>query len=135
MSSDENLAVAQAFLGAIGSNAAPSRVSAMFAEDVMFEIPGDIGALPWIGRMTGRAAVESFVTDAGNLLKRERFEVLDILASATRVAILGELSSRVVASGRLIEMSFAIVLTVNGGKISRFLMLEDSFAVSAAART
>jgi ketosteroid isomerase-like protein len=107
----------------------------MFDENVVFEIPGDIGALPWIGRMTGRAAVENFLTHAGNLLKRERFEVLDILASATRAAILGELASRVVASGRLIEMSFAIVLSVNNSKISRFLMLEDSFAVSAATRT
>lgn len=32
------------------------------------------------------------------------------------------------------ETSFAIVLSVAGGQITRFLMLEDSFAVSRVAR-
>ncbi len=106
----------------------------MFADDVVFELPGDAGALPWIGRKTGHAAVERFIEGTGSLLPQERFEVLDILVSDTRAAIIGELMSRVVATGRLIESPFAIILAVSGGKISRFLMLGDSFAVSAAAR-
>ena len=134
MTVDQNRAIADELLGAIGSNADPKNIAAMFTVDVVFEVPGDFCALPWIGRQTGRAAVEQFVSNAGDLLARERFDVLDILASDTRAAVLGELASRVVATGRLIEMSFAIILTVSEGKISRFLMLEDSFAVSNAAR-
>ena len=115
MTVDQNRAIADELLGAIGSNADPKNIAAMFTEDVVFEVPGDLGALPWIGRQTGRAAVEQFVSNAGDLLARERFDVLDILASDTRAAVLGELASRVVATGRLIEMSFAIILTVSDG--------------------
>jgi hypothetical protein len=33
-----------------------------------------------------------------------------------------------------LKAAFAIVLTISGSEITRFLMLEDSFAVSRAAR-
>jgi ketosteroid isomerase-like protein len=33
----------------------------------------------------------------------------------------------------VVETSFAIILTIADGEISRFQMLEDSFAVSRAA--
>jgi ketosteroid isomerase-like protein len=48
--------------------------------------------------------------------------------------ILGELATTVKRTHRTIEGSFAIVLTISGGRITRFQMLEDSFAVSQAAR-
>ena len=35
----------------------------------------------------------------------------------------------------MIESAFAIILTVSDSKISRFQRLEDSFAVSRAARS
>ena len=38
------------------------------------------------------------------------------------------------ATGKLIETPFAIVLTIASGKIGRFLMLENRVAVSVAAR-
>jgi hypothetical protein len=38
------------------------------------------------------------------------------------------------ATGKLIDSAFAIVLTFSDAKIASFLMLEDSFAVSMAAR-
>jgi ketosteroid isomerase-like protein len=46
--------------------------------------------------------------------------------------IVGELASRVKSTGQTVETAFA--LTVSGGEITRFRMLEDSFAVSRAAR-
>ena len=38
------------------------------------------------------------------------------------------------STGKIIKTDFAIVLTVANGEIVRFQMLEDSFAVSKAAR-
>ena len=37
-------------------------------------------------------------------------------------------------TGKIIETNFPIMLTVANGEIVRFQMLEDSFAVSQAAR-
>lgn len=49
------------------------------------------------------------------------------------VVAIGELSSRVKATGRLIETPFAFVFTIKEGKIVRYRMLEDSYAVAIAA--
>ena len=62
-----------------------------------------------------------------------RLDIDDILASDTRAIILGSLASRVKQTGKVIETFFAIILTIADGQITRFQMLEDSFAVSRAA--
>ncbi|MBV6688043.1 nuclear transport factor 2 family protein [Xanthomonas euvesicatoria pv. physalidis] len=134
MSMQNNLAIAQNFLEKIGSGASPEAIAAMFSADLQWHIPGDPSALPWIGRRSGRGAVEAFVRDSGTLMERIPFEVHDLLASNDRAVIVGELASRITASGKLIETPFTIVLTITGNEISHFLMLEDSFAVAAAAR-
>jgi uncharacterized protein len=134
MSTTETLQVAQAFLQAIGSGAKPDTILAMFAEDVAFELPGDADAFPWVGRSAGRAAVARLLDGLQRLIILEQFDVQDIVAGEIRAVILGKLGSRVIATGKLISSPFAIVLTVTGGTISGFLMLEDSFAVSAAAK-
>jgi ketosteroid isomerase-like protein len=62
------------------------------------------------------------------------FDIKDVLASDDRAIILGHVQSRIKATGKLIDSEFAIVLTFAGAKIASFLLLEDSFAVSLAAR-
>jgi hypothetical protein len=99
---------------------------------VEFEIAGDIGALPWIGRKSGRSAASDFIRDTRRLIERIRFDVQDILAAENLAVILGELVSRINATGKMVESAFALILTVSGGEITRFQMLEDSFAVSRA---
>ena len=41
---------------------------------------------------------------------------------------------KVNATGKIIESPFALIFYVSGGEITSFQMLEDSFAVSQAAR-
>ncbi len=40
-------------LEGIGQGRDPEAIAAPFAEDLVFEIQGDEGAMPWIGRATG----------------------------------------------------------------------------------
>jgi hypothetical protein len=42
--------------------------------------------------------------------------------------------SKVKRTAKIINTDFAIILTIANGEIVRFQMLEDSFAVSQAAR-
>ena len=72
--------------------------------------------------------------DSRALLEPIRFEVHDILANDDRAVILGSLASKLKSNGQVMTTDFAIVLTVAEGEIVRFQMLEDSFAVSRAAR-
>jgi len=134
MNRERNSQIAQQLLSSIGSEAGPDSIAAVFAADALFEIAGDVGALPWLGKASGREAAAEFIRGTRKLLNRVRFEVEDILSSDERAVIVGELATRVNATGKLIESAFAIILTIANGEITRFQMLEDSFAVSRAAR-
>ena len=128
-----NLAIAQQLLAKLGSGAAPEEVARMASEDVSFEIPGNENAFPWIGMKIGRQAFTEFVRDQRELLVSHVFRVDDILASDTRAVIVGELSGIVKKSGKRVATYFTIILTIAGGQIRRFQMLENSYAASQAA--
>jgi ketosteroid isomerase-like protein len=135
MSHQQNIAIARKLLEGIGSGQDPAEIAALFDADLVFEIQGDDGVLPWIGRKTGRQAVADFVRDIRALTESVSFEVEDILASESRAAIIGALQTRIKATGKIIKTQFAIVLTITGDVVTRYQMLEDSFDVSKAART
>jgi uncharacterized protein len=135
MSLPQNIAIAQKFLEGIGSGRAPAEIAAMFGADLVFEIQGDDGVLPWIGRKTGRQAIADFIRDIRALTEPVAFDVEDILASDARAAIIGALQTRIKTTGKITATQFAIILTITGGIVTRFQMLEDSFDVSQAART
>jgi ketosteroid isomerase-like protein len=134
MSAEQNHSIAQQLLTRLGQGESPESIAELFSPDLDFEIPGDIGALPWIGYHKGRIAAADFVRNTRSLTERVRFDVDDILASDHRAIILGSLATRLKSTGKLIETTFAIVLTIASGHIARFQMLENSFAVSQAAR-
>lgn len=135
LSKEQTTLIAQQLLAGIGTEANPDELAELFISDVQFEVPGDTGALPWIGRKTGRNAASDFFRDTQRLIEHVRFDVQGILADESRAVIIGELTSTVKATGRIIESPFALILTISGGKITRFQMLEDTFAVSRAARS
>jgi len=129
-----SLQLAQKYLALMASGAEPDEIARLFGESMEWEIAGDTGVLPWIGKSSGKSAISDFVRDSRAMLERMSFEVHEILASENRAVILGSLASRVKRTGKIIRTDFAIVLTASNGEIIRFQMLEDSFAVSQAAR-
>ena len=135
MSGQQNIAIAQKFLEGIGSGQNPAEIAALFTADLVFEIQGDDGVLPWIGRKTGRQAIADLIRDIRALTESVSFEVEDILASERRAAIIGALRTRIKATGKITATQFAIILTVTGDLVTRFQMLEDSFDVSKAAHS
>jgi ketosteroid isomerase-like protein len=132
MSHQKNTAIAQEFLEGIGGGGDPDEIATLFAADLVFEIQGDDGVLPWIGRKTGRQAVAGFIRGIRALTEPVTFDIEDILASDSRAAIVGALQTRIKATGKVIATQFAIILTITGDVVTRFQMLEDSFCVSKA---
>jgi ketosteroid isomerase-like protein len=134
MSQVNNIIMAQQLLSGIGEGKSPDTLATMFAEDLRFEIQGDDGVLPWIGRKTGRQAAADFFREIRLLTEPVKFEVEDILGSPNRAVIVGELATRIKSSGKENHSQFAIILTISGDKITRFQMLEDSFDLSRTVR-
>jgi ketosteroid isomerase-like protein len=133
MNAQSNLQLAQQFLEKLGANASPEEMAALCLPDLAWHIPGDTSAQPWIGAKRGHQALTDFLRDTALRLTREAFDVEDVLSSDRRAVIVGHLQSRVNATGKRIDSHFAIVLTFSGDKIASLLVLEDSFAVSAAS--
>ena len=134
VSREHNLKIAQTILGAIGAGEDPGSIAKHFAETVSVEIQGDDGVLPWIGKRTGRKALIDFIRGTREAVTQESLAVEDVLASENRAVVVGRLASVINRTKKRVETDFAIVMTISAGTVTRFQMLEDSFAVSAAAR-
>jgi ketosteroid isomerase-like protein len=134
MSEQQNIAIAKKLLEGIAGGQDPDAIAVLFDGNLMFEIQGDDGVLPWIGRKTGRRAIADFIRDIRALTEPISFDVEDILASKSRAAIVGALRTRINATDKITTTQFAIILTIESNVVTRFQMLEDSFDVSKAAR-
>ena len=65
--------------------------------------------------------------------ERLRFEVQTIFGRESKAVILGQLASRVNVTEKHIETAFAVVQTHSGRQVIHLRMLEEGFAVAAAA--
>jgi ketosteroid isomerase-like protein len=59
-------------------------------------------------------------------------EVEHILYDGEHCVITGQLSARMVATGRLFDSMFSVHLTVSNGMITRYRLQEDSWALVVA---
>ncbi len=134
MSRERNIEIANTLLEGIGSGRDPDEIAASFAENLVFEIQGDDGVLPWVGHKTGRQAIADFLRDQRGMTEPLAFEVEDVLASEERAVIVGRLRTRIKATGKITATQSALVLTIADDIVTRFQMLEDSYDVSRAAR-
>jgi len=128
------LHLTQEFLRLMGAGAEASDIAKLFSENLEWEIAGDTGALPCIGKKSGRSALVDFVNGLRSLTEPITFDVNDTLTNDKRAVILGSLATKLRRTGKIVNTDFAIILTVGSSEFVRFQMLEDSFAVSKWAR-
>jgi len=134
MTSTTNIEITQKLLAGIGGGQEPNEIATLFSDDLVFEIQGDDGVLPWVGKKSGKQAIVDFISKIRVLTEPLKFDVEDILASDGRAAIIGSLETKIKATDKITATQFAIILTVKDELVTRFQMLEDSFDVSKAAR-
>src|ERR1700732_975462 len=120
MSEQQNIAIAKKLLEGFAGGQDPDAIAVLFDNNLVFEIQGDDGVLPWIGRKTGRQAIADFIRDIRRLTEPVTFDVEDILASDSRAAIIGALQTRIKATGKITATQFAIILTITGDVVTRF---------------
>jgi hypothetical protein len=117
------------------AGATPEELAERFHEDVDCFIPGDTQNVPWIGRKIGRAGIAEHFAQLGQSVTTESWEVDTIMTDGNRAVMLGNFRPRVNATGRAIDSEYAFDVAVDEtGLITRYHMLEDSWAVSEAVR-
>src|SRR5882762_3762941 len=92
MNQNDTLHLAQEFPGRRGSGAEPAEIATLFCEHMEYEIAGDTGVLPWIGKKSGRAAITDFVNDSrARRHARAGFTLIELLVVIAIIAILAAL--------------------------------------------
>ncbi|MBR7653423.1 nuclear transport factor 2 family protein [Brucella oryzae] len=125
-------AIIEEFFRRTGLGEPVEKIAELVSEEVDWFVAGDTSVVPWIGRKIGKAGAAEFYAQIREQIASEAFAVREILSQGNRVIAIGELASRVLRTGKLIESEFCFDFTVENGEITRFRLFEDSFAVARA---
>ncbi|NUU26102.1 MAG: SnoaL-like domain-containing protein [Streptomycetaceae bacterium] len=107
------------------------QAGALFADRVDWDIYG-ADEVPWTGRRTTGAEAAAFFRELPGHLTPEEFTVDRILVDGEHAVAMGRMKQRVRHSGGLFDSPFAFHLTVEDGRITRYIPYEDSLALARA---
>ena len=119
------------FLGALATRDLETLV-ALYAPDVDWEIAGNEKLAPWLGRRGSRAEVRDFYELLWASVEPASVDVEHMLYDGDHCVVTGQLSARMVATGRLFDSMFSVHITVANGMITRYRLQEDSWALVVA---
>jgi ketosteroid isomerase-like protein len=87
--------------------------------------------LPTAGMRRGRRQVGEFFDAVNQLFEIQRFEPESYIAQGDRVVVLGGDTSRVRATGKILDFDWAHVFTLRNGKVVAFHEYIDTAAIVA----
>lgn len=120
--------IVDAFFNAFGSGDIPG-LAALFADDADFFVAGS-PTVPWVGRHAGKAGFEAFFASFGELLSApEEFVIATRVTEGTDAVVIGRCAFGVLATGKKFDNRFAMHFSVKDGKIVKYHMYEDSYAI------
>ena len=107
------------------------RISSLFAPDATLQVAGSPD-VPAVGIHHGQERIRAFFDDLISTATPQKMEIRELVASGRNVVALGHFHYRIGWSGREYESDFALHLAVEQGRVQRYQMYEDSWAVAAA---
>ena len=132
MSEQQNLDIVRRGYEAFGRGDLDALLG-LFDENVEWTSPGP-AELSTAGTRRGREQVAEFFKALDAVVEIQRFEPQTFIAQGDYVVVLGEDSSRIKATGKVVDSAWAHVFTVRGGRIVRFHEYNDTAAVVAELR-
>jgi uncharacterized protein len=111
----------------------------LFDENIEWISPGP-AELPTAGTRRGRQQVAEFFKAVNEVFEIQRFEPKAFIAEGDRVIVLGDDTSRIKATGKVLDSEWAHAFTLRDGLVVAFHEYIDTAAVvaelqEAAART
>jgi hypothetical protein len=102
------------------------------ADDVSWTgVYGTAAYVPTSGERRGRAAVATFFKQVAETVSFMKFEPKEFIATGDKVVALGHYVAKT-STGRGFDADFAMVFTLQNGKVTRFQEFSDSAAINAA---
>ncbi|AIG76911.1 Hypothetical protein AJAP_20250 [Amycolatopsis japonica] len=107
----------------------------LFADSVAWDIPGATDLVPWIGPRRNRAEIREFYDLLDKGLIKDRFDVERVFVDGPHAVAVGRLRSTIRSTGKVIQTAFSLEFEVDDdGRITKYLMLEDSWHVANAVQ-
>jgi len=108
-----------------------AEAAALFADSVSFSIPHPPG-IPWVPEVDSAEGMRTFFELLRTHVQAKEFDLRQIIAEGDDVVLIGRMVSEVKKTGRDIDTAFALHTTVKDGRITRYHLYEDTYAVSKA---
>ena len=108
-----------------------AEAAALFADSVSFSIPHPPG-IPWVPEVDSPEGMRTFFELLQTHVQAKEFDLRQIIADGEDVVLIGRMVSEVKKTGRDIDTAFALHTTVRDGRITRYHLYEDSYAVAKA---
>jgi ketosteroid isomerase-like protein len=108
-----------------------AEAAALFADSVSFSIPHPPG-IPWVPEVDSAQGMRTFFELLQTHVQAKEFDLRQVVADGDDVVLIGRMVSEVKKTGRDIDTDFALHTTVQDGRITRYHLYEDSYAVAKA---
>ncbi|MDQ0581262.1 nuclear transport factor 2 family protein [Streptomyces rishiriensis] len=108
-----------------------AEAAALFADSVWFSIPHPPG-IPWVPEVDSADGMRTFFELLQSHVRAKEFALRQIVAEGDDVVLIGRMVSEVKKTGRDIDTAFALHATVQDGRITRYHLYEDTYAVAQA---
>ncbi|MEK0098704.1 nuclear transport factor 2 family protein [Streptomyces sp. A475] len=108
-----------------------AEAAALFADSVSFSIPHPPG-IPWAPEVDSAEGMRRFFELLQMHVEAKEFDLRQVIAEGDDVVLIGRMVSEVKKTGRDIDTAFALHTTVRDGRITRYHLYEDSYAVAQA---
>ncbi len=99
-----------------------------------WDIPGDQKLAPWLGKRNNKKEVAEFFNLLWKSTEPISAKIDHILVEEKLAVIIGEFSTRMLATGKIVDSLFSIHITVEDNLIIKYRLQEDSYGVSVALR-
>ena len=103
----------------------------LFGPEVDFLVQG-AQIVPWTGRRSGPSEVSEFLSHVLDDVDTQSFTVERIVVDTPDAVVFGDFAHRIRSTGRIFTGAFALRITADGGRITRYHMFEDSHAAAEA---
>jgi ketosteroid isomerase-like protein len=122
-----------AFFAGFGAGDLPATLE-LFTDRVDFRVSGD-SRVPWTGERSSKDEIKEFFGMFGTLLTApESFEITGTIVQDGDAVVLADCVFGVVETGKKFHNRYALHFGVEDGRITRYHMYEDSFAIAEAFR-
>ncbi|WP_149182789.1 nuclear transport factor 2 family protein [Streptomyces sp. TRM49041] len=119
-----------AFFGNFGEGNIPG-VLDLFADKVDFRVTGS-PLVPWTGARSSKEEISQFFASFGVLTGPEHFELSHKIVQGEDAVVIANCVFGVEATSKKFHNHYALHFTVTDGKIVRYHMYEDSYAIHEA---